>query len=82
FFIPTQQQPTIAPVVLVPQQSAPVSVNSYEVNNLIMSSQQKPQSLMTSNELNRKVDQQIQQHWFLLGERSPSASQISQHSTS
>ncbi|CAF3421527.1 unnamed protein product [Rotaria socialis] len=82
FFIPTQQQPTIAPVVLAPQQSVPATVNSYEVNNLIMSSQQKPQSLMTSNELNRKVDQQIQHHWFLLGERSPSASQISQHSTS
>jgi hypothetical protein len=77
FFISNQQpQPTITPVVLVPHQRAPASVDSYEVNNLIMSSQQKPQSLMTSDELNRKVDQQIKQHWFLLGERQPSASPI------
>ena len=69
FFIPNQPQPSITPVVLVPQQSAPASVNSYEVNNLIMASQQRPQSLMTSDELNRRVDQQIKQHWFLLGER-------------
>ena len=72
FFMMNQQpQPTITPVVLIPQQSAPASVDSYEVNNLIMSSQQKPQSLMTSDQLNRKVDQQIKQHWFLLGERQP-----------
>lgn len=70
FFIPNQQQ-NISPVVLFPHQSAPASVNSYEVNNLIMSSQQKPQSLMTSDELNRRVDQQIKQHWFLLGDRQP-----------
>jgi hypothetical protein len=77
FFIPNQQpQQTISPVVLIPHQTAPASVNSYEVNNLIMSSQQKPQSLMTSDELNRKVDQQIKQHWFLLDERQPSASPI------
>ncbi|CAF1143769.1 unnamed protein product [Rotaria sp. Silwood1] len=84
FFIPNQQQQqqTISPVVLAPQQNAPATVNSYEVNNLIMSSQQKPQSLMTSDELNRKVDQQIQQHWFLLGERQPSAPLISSPSTS
>jgi hypothetical protein len=71
FFIPNQQQQTISPVVLVPHQTAPASVNSYDVNNLIMSSQQQPQSLMTSDELNRKVDQQIKQHWFLLGDRQP-----------
>ncbi|CAF2569114.1 unnamed protein product [Rotaria sp. Silwood2] len=84
FFISNQQQQqqTISPVVLAPQQKAPATVNSYEVNNLIMSSQQKPQSLMTSDELNRKVDQQIQQHWFLLGERQPSAPTISSPSTS
>ncbi|CAF4800558.1 unnamed protein product [Rotaria sp. Silwood1] len=84
FFIPNQQQQqqTISPVVLAPQQNVPATVNSYEVNNLIMSSQQKPQSLMTSDELNRKVDQQIQQHWFLLGERQPSAPLISSPSTS
>ncbi|CAF3516562.1 unnamed protein product [Rotaria sordida] len=83
FFIPNQQQQqTISPIVLAPQQRAPATVNSYEVNNLIMSSQQKPQSLMTSDELNRKVDQQIQQHWLLLGERKPSASLISPRSTS
>jgi hypothetical protein len=84
FFIPNQHQPqqTISPVVLVPHQTAPASVNSYDVNNLIMSSQQKPQSLMTSDELNRKVDQQIKQHWFLLGERQPSASPIPPLSTS
>lgn len=70
FFVPNPQ-PTIAPVVLVQQQTAPAAVNSHEVNNLIMSSPQKPQSLMTSDELNRKVDQQIKQHWFLLGERAP-----------
>jgi len=81
FFIPNQQpQQTISPVVLVPHQTAPASVNSYEVNNLIMSSQQKPQSLMTSDELNRKVDQQIKQHWFLLDERQPSASPPPSHS--
>jgi hypothetical protein len=83
FFISNQQpQPTITPVVLVPHQTAPASVDSYEVNNLIMSSQQKPQSLMTSDELNRKVDQQIKQHWFLLGERQPSPSPIPSSSIS
>ena len=77
FFVTNQQpQPTVTPVVLVPHQTAPASVDSYEVNNLIMSSQQKPQSLMTSDELNRRVDQQIKQHWFLLGERQPSPSPI------
>lgn len=81
FFIPNQQQPSVAPVVLVPQQTVPASVNSYEVNNLIMSSQQKPLSLMTSVELHRKVDQQIQQHWFLLDERPPSTIPLSQQST-
>lgn len=71
FFHANQQQPqpTVTPVVLVPQQTVSASVDSHQVNNLIMSSQQKPQSLMTSDELNRKVDQQIKQHWFLLGER-------------
>lgn len=73
FFLPDPQRPS-APVVLVQHQTAPASVNSFEVNNLIMSSQQKPDSLMTSHELNRKVDQQIKQHWFLLGERTPPAS--------
>ncbi len=83
FFIPNQQQQqTISPVVLVPHQTAPASVNSYDVNNLIMSSQQKPQSLMTSDELNRKVDQQIKQHWFLLGDRQPPASPPPPPSTS
>jgi hypothetical protein len=84
FFIPNQQQAqqTISPVVLIPHQTAPASVNSYDVNNLVMSSQQKPQSLMTSDQLNRKVDQQIKQHWFLLGERQPSASPVPSLSTS
>ena len=74
FFIPNQQHQTMSPVVLVPRQIAPASVNSHDVNNLIMTSQQRPQSLMTSDELNRKVDDQIKQHWFLLGERQPPAS--------
>jgi hypothetical protein len=73
FFIPNQHQ-AISPVVLVPQQTVSASVNSYDVNNLIMSSQQRPQSLMTSDELHRKVDQQIKQHWSLLGDRQPVAS--------
>jgi hypothetical protein len=82
FFIPNQQQQTISPVVLVPRQTVPSSVNSYDVNNLIMSSQQKPESLITSDELNRKVDQQIKQHWFLLGERQPPPSPLPHRSTS
>jgi len=73
FFIPNQQHQTVSPVVLVPHQTAPASVNSHDVNNLIMTSQQRPQSLMTSDQLNRKVDEQIKQHWFLLGERQPPA---------
>ena len=73
-FFPSNPPPSIAPVVLVPQQNAPAAVNSFQVNNLIMSSQQQPQSLMTSDELNRKVDQQIKQNWFLLGERAPAPS--------
>ena len=71
FFIPNQQFQSISPVVLLPQQAVPTSVNSDEVNNLIMISQQRPQSLMTSDELNRRVDDQIKQHWFLLGDRQP-----------
>ena len=38
-----------------------------------MASQQQPQSLMTSDELNRRVDQQIKQHCFLLGEPTSSS---------
>ena len=74
YFIPNQQQPTVSPIVLVPHRTTSTSVNSNDVNNLIMSSQQKLQSLMTSDELNRKVDQQIQQHSLLLGEQQPSTS--------
>ena len=81
FFAPNQQQ-TIAPVVLVPQQTTSTSVNSYDVNNLIMYSQQKAESLMTSDELHRKVDQQIKQHWFLLDERQPPPSSPRPPSTS
>ena len=65
------QQHCVSPMVLMPQQTAPASVNSYDVNNLIMPSPLKPQSLMTSDELNRRVDQQIKRHWLLLDERSP-----------
>ncbi|CAF1001100.1 unnamed protein product [Adineta steineri] len=72
FFLPNQQFQSTSPVVLVPHQNIPTSVNSHEVNNLIMISQQRPQSLMTSDELNRRVDDQIKQHWFLLDERPPS----------
>ena len=84
FFLANQQQPqpTVTPVVLVPQQTVSASVDSHEVNNLIMSSQQKPQSLMTSDELNRKVDQQIKQHWFLLGEQPALASPATSSSIS
>ncbi|CAF1445134.1 unnamed protein product [Adineta ricciae] len=73
FFVPNQSFHSISPCVLVPHQTVPASVKSEEVNNLVMISQQRPQSLMTSDELNRKVDDQIKQHWLLLGERAPPA---------
>ena len=68
-FAPNQQH-SVSPMMFMPQQTAPASVHSYDVNNLIMSSPLKPQGLMTSDELNRKVDQQIKRHWLLLDERS------------
>lgn len=73
FFCPNPQQQNLSSMVLIPNQTAPATVDSYQVNNLIMASQQQPQSLMTSDELNRRVDQQIKQHCFLLDEPTNSS---------
>jgi hypothetical protein len=69
-FILADQQQGAAPIVLLAQQTVPAAVNSDAVNNLIMYSQQQPHTLMTSDELNHRVDQQIKQHWCLLADRT------------
>lgn len=70
-FLGLGPQTNATSIVLAPQHIVSASVNSHDVNNLIMSSQKKPESLMTSDELNRRVDEQIRKHWSLLGEQSP-----------